>query len=153
MRQLRKQHYKDAKRKMCSIKKLQKTMFHWKLSIRMLYLKIFKIKPSKSLLLQRNSNPQPLSSQKTLNHLTKLVKWLTCFVCTHLYINWRLCAYIKLDTRLEWIYICSWLNVKEFLGLSLTWNHFRWIFWFKSIKLNFGLLLSSGVTQYKKKCW
>ena len=39
----------------------------------------------------------------TLYYLTKVVKWLSCFVSTYLYVHW-LCIFIMLHTRLEWIW-------------------------------------------------
>ena len=62
--------------------------------------------------LQLDSNPQPLSLQKKLNHLAKWAKWLSCVVSTSLYgLTVCSCHFTYAFQSESTLY--SYLNVKE----------------------------------------
>ena len=59
-----------------------------------------------------------LIRKRTLNHLAKLAKWLSCVVNTYLYGAFD-CMFLSCHVRVsEWIHTYSCLNVKELLARS-----------------------------------
>ena len=58
-----------------------------------------------------------LVHKRTLNHLAKLVKWLSCVVRTYLYGAFEYLLLPRHERVSEWIYIV-WLNVKKLFAWS-----------------------------------
>ena len=59
-----------------------------------------------------------LVHKRTLNHLAKLAKWLSCVVSNYLYRAFD-CMFLSCHVRIsEWIHIYSLLDVKELLAQS-----------------------------------
>ena len=72
-------------------------------------------------------NPQPLSPKRTLNQLTKLVKWLSCIVSIYLYGAFD-CVFLSCHICvLEWIYSLQLPESQEKYFLKQAWYlKFKW---------------------------
>ena len=73
-------------------------------------------------------NPQPLSPKRTLNQLTKLVKWLSCIVSIYLYGAFD-CVFLSCHICvLEWIYSLQLPESQEKYFLKQAWYlKFKWL--------------------------
>ena len=73
-------------------------------------------------------NPQPLSPKRTLNQLTKLVKWLSCIVSLYLYGAFD-CVFLSCHICvLEWIYSLQLPESQEKYFLKQAWYlKFKWL--------------------------
>ena len=73
-------------------------------------------------------NPQPLSPKRTLNQLTKVVKWLSCIVSIYLYGAFD-CVFLSCHICvLEWIYSLQLPESQEKYFLKQAWYlKFKWL--------------------------
>ena len=105
--------------------------------------------------LQRNSNPQlyehcnHLVRKRTLNHLPKLAKWLSCVVSTYLYVVFD-CVFSSCQICvLKWIYtLNAWMSRTLFLKqaryLKVKWLQCSSQLTFRCTYLDWGVPGHSG---------